>query len=219
VALLWIEKETTSFLACQLASKTVLSNTIRNTTATLLRTLAPLAGFTHSAAAVTRETAQLLPNALNRFPADVGMPLEPSYLTRQSPHAARFLALDVNVPSPPSLACDAPLTAETTTTQHHRAEQEKFHGRYVSSRQAVLSDLVNQNILLLPFIVDHLGGLGPLAYHFLYGKDSSKAPVPDSSGMHDNNCIILHHRAYGPSGALDLLRTADNKWLSLHPAT
>jgi len=127
-----LDRDGDHFFSCRLASKTVLSNTIRDTTATLLRTLAPLAGFTHSATAVTRETAQLLPNALNHFPAD-GMPLEPSYLTRQSPHAARFLALDVTVPSPPSSARDAPLTAETATSQHHRAEREKFCGRYVSS--------------------------------------------------------------------------------------
>ena len=69
----------------------------------LLRTLAPLAAFTDSPDSVTIETPQLAPSDLRKRPADVGMHLSPSYLPRQSPHAARYVALDVTVP-PPALS-------------------------------------------------------------------------------------------------------------------
>jgi hypothetical protein len=39
-------------------------------------------------------------------------------------------------------------------------------------------DLVNEQILLLPFTVDHLGGISPLAYCLLVvGPDKNKAPT------------------------------------------
>jgi hypothetical protein len=66
----------------------------------------------------------------------------------------------------------------TATTQHHKAERKKFtvNGSHTSIH--VLEDLVQQHILLLPFTVDHLGGLAPLAYHLFFGPDRHKAPDP-----------------------------------------
>jgi hypothetical protein len=213
-----IDPECDHLFSCR-HSKTNTHNFLRDALTHVVRILGPLAGFTDSPQSVTRETLQLLPHALRRRPADVGMHLQPSYLLRQSPQAARFLAIDVNVPKPPSSTHDAPLSAETATSKHHDAEREKFNGRYDDSRIASLNDLVSQNILFLPFIVDHLGGLGPLAHRFLYGPDPDRAPAPTLPRRSQmNSCsLTLLNRAYGPLGAVNLLGRADEQWLAQNP--
>jgi hypothetical protein len=134
--------------SCPNAHKGQLSHAIRDTFAHLLRTLAPLAAFTDSTESVTTETPCLAPNDLRKRPADVGMHLLPTYLRTQSPHHARFLAVDVTIPAPPP-SSDASTTAATATTQHHQAERAKFSVTGNRSYVRVFEDLVNQQILLL----------------------------------------------------------------------
>jgi hypothetical protein len=55
----------------------------------------------------------------------------------------------------------------------------KINGTRTSAQ--IFEDLVNEQILLLPFTVDHLGGIGTLAYHLLFGPDENKAPTPTTS--------------------------------------
>jgi hypothetical protein len=86
----------------------------------LFRTLAPLAGFTDSAASISVESPQLAPTNLRKCPANVGMFLSPTYQCHPSPRRARFLAVDVTVLSPPSLRAGA------ATSQHQDAEKKKF---------------------------------------------------------------------------------------------
>jgi hypothetical protein len=73
-----------------------------------------LAAFTDSPDSVTIETPQLAPSDLCKRPADVGMHLSPSYLPRQSPHAACYVALDVTVPAP-ALSSGVSQSAVTAT--------------------------------------------------------------------------------------------------------
>jgi hypothetical protein len=165
--------------SCPNTHKGQLSHAIRDTElAHLLRTLAPLAAFTDSTdstESITTETPCLAPNDLRKRPADVGMHLLPTYLRTQSPHHARFLAIDVTIPAPPP-SSDASTTAATATTQHHQAERAKFSVTGNRSYVRVFEDLVNQQILLLPFTVDHLGrGIGTLGHRLLFGHDRHKA--------------------------------------------
>jgi hypothetical protein len=157
----------------------------------LFRTLAPLAGFTDSAASISVETPQLAPTNLRKCPADVGMFLSPTYQCHPSPRRARFLAVDVTVPSPPSLRAGASSTVATATSQHQDAEKKKFAVSGSNDRVAVLEDLVNQQFLLLPFTVDHLGGIGPLAYRLLFGPDPDKAPDPPPASLNAHASQIL----------------------------
>lgn len=207
------------FFTCR-HHKSAISNTIRDSLTHVCRILGPLSGFTNSSQSVTRETSQLLPNALSRRPADVGMHLQPTYLPRQSSHAPSFLAIDVTVPSPPSSSRDAPLSsAVTVITQHREKEKEKFRVRSSNDRNNVLNDLVNQNILFIPFSVDHLGGLGPLAHRLLFGPNDTKAPPWSyvTSSNPDLRSIRLKNRAYGEHAALSLLPRADAAWEANNP--
>jgi len=205
--------------ACPHASKTKLSNGLRDTNANLLRTLAPLAEFTDSPDSVTIETPHLAPNDLRKRPADVGMHLSPSYLPKPTPAASTFLAIDVTVPAPPAHNLDASPTAETALSQHHKYELKKFTVSGRHGNITTLRDLAQQNILLLPFSIDHLGGLGPLPYRFYFGSDPLKAPDPTKSPPTEHYGKLLYSRAYGPTIPTDLLRRADENWTRLHPNT
>jgi hypothetical protein len=104
------------------------------------------------------------------------MHLSSSYLHAQTPQTAHFLALDVTIPALPSPS-DAQPTAATATIQHdHKAEKAKFEINGSRMSIQVFQDLINQQILLLLVTIDHLSGLGTLAYHLLFGNDNKKAP-------------------------------------------
>jgi len=90
------------------------------------------------------------------------MHLSPSYLPKPTPTASKFLAIDVTVPAPPAHNSDASPTAETALSQHHKYELKKFTVGGRHGNITTLCDLAQQNILLLPFSIDHLGGLGPI---------------------------------------------------------
>jgi|Transcript_8749 hypothetical protein len=83
------------------------------------------------------------------------------------------------MPPPPSSGASP--TAATDTTQHHKAERVKFEINSARTSVQVFEDLVNDKILLLPFTVDHLGGIGTLAYCLLFGPDENKAPTPTTT--------------------------------------
>jgi hypothetical protein len=202
--------------SCPNTHKGQLSHAIRDTLAHLLRTLAPLAAFTDSTESITTETPCLAPNDLRKRPADVGMHLLPTYLRTQSPHHARFLAIDVTIPAPPP-SSDASTTAATATTQHHQAERAKFSITGNRSYVRVFEDLVNQQILLLPFTVDHLGGIGTLGYRLLFGHDPHKAPQPTTTKPSNRHSLLLYNAAYGTLAPTDLLRRADENWTRSHP--
>lgn len=196
--------------------KSKLSNGERDTIAHVSQQIAPTAGYVDDANSVTTETPQLLPRDLRKRPTDIGLPLNPSCLQRQSPHAANFLAIDATVPSPPSQSRGATHTAVSATYKHHKAEKKKFDGRDTGSRTAI-EDLVTQNMLLLPMSIDHLGGFGTLGHRFLFGQDKQKAPdwsiSPPSHPMSKRLC----DRAFGPAAAVDMLHAADSNWQQLCP--
>jgi hypothetical protein len=144
------------------------------------------------------------------------MHLLPTYLRTQSPHHARFLAIDVTIPAPPP-SSDASTTAATATTQHHKAERAKFSITGNRSYVRVFEDLVNQQILLLPFTVDHLGGIGTLGYRLLFGHDPHKAPQPTTTKPSNRHSLLLYNAAYGTLAPTDLLRRADENWTRSHP--
>lgn len=204
--------------SCKSHHKGKLHNAIRDTLAALLRVLAPIAAFTDSGDSVTIETPQLLPNDLRKRPADVGMHLLASYLQIQAPQLARFLAIDVTIPPPPPSSGASP-TAATATTQHHKKERAKFEISGARTSVQVFEDLISEQILLLPFTVDHLGGIGTLAYRLLFGTDENKAPTPTTTPPPNRNSLLLYNMAYGKHAPTDLLRRADENWTNLHPYT
>jgi hypothetical protein len=68
--------------------------------------------------------------------------------------------------------------------------------------------LVKEQILLLSFTVDHLGGIvGTLAYCLLFGPDENKAPKPTTNPpLNCNRSLLLYNMAYGKNAPTDLLQ-------------
>jgi hypothetical protein len=136
------------------------------------------------------------------YPGDLVIDCHPSYI---KPSAIPFshAAIDDHVmkfPLPTSGGDQHP--AVTITHYHQKAEQEKFHGPTVSNHGSTysngemiiraLNDHADQNVVLLPFIVDPFRGLGPIANAFLFGLSPHLPPPhlvfdsPTSQTAYDN---------------------------------
>jgi hypothetical protein len=81
----------------------------------------------------------------------------------------------------------------------------KFNINGTCTSVQVFEDLVNEQILLLPFTVDHLSVIGTLAYHLLFGPDENKAPKPTTNPPPNCNSLLLYNMAYGKNAPTDLL--------------
>jgi hypothetical protein len=163
--------------------KTPLHNAIQNTMYTLLSTLALMVGLARSKFDVLLEPTNLLPqHPLCRL-ADIAINL-------QAPTAAKstILAIDITItsvlphlPSQPQL--NNPLDIPEAHLRSIRSIRSKLSGHTHGflSNQEVITAINRKNITLLPFTVDHLGGLGFFSYSLLFGKDSPfpRLPLPN----------------------------------------
>jgi hypothetical protein len=151
-------------------SKTPLHNAIRNTMYTLLATLAPLSGLVHNKFDILLEPTNLLPAHPLRRPADIAINLKSPTNSNST-----LLALDVTVtPVPPHLPSQPQLTNPPNIPEAHlRSIKGKLSGRTHGnlSNQDVIAAINKENITLLPFTVDHLGGLGFFSHSLLFGKN------------------------------------------------
>ena len=151
--------------SCSAASKTPLSNAIRDTLFDVLKQVAPAARTVESVHDVHVEPPGLAPgHHRNIRPADVGL------LLRQ-PHKNRhfqYLALDITIPPPQQPQAildpsDHEKIAESASRTHQDAAREKFCRDPTTAQH-----LLQNGVYLLPFTVDHLGSLGSFADNFLF---------------------------------------------------
>ena len=139
--------------------------------------LAPLAGFTPTSSSVALEPSHLIQNS-NTRPADVGMPLSPTYCTNITTPPSSYLAIDVAVTKPPSASQRVPSYAASATHWHNEKAKAKFSGNGDQAGRDNITTLNNAQIQLLPFTIDPLGGLGSFAHRFLFGKKHRSKPCP-----------------------------------------
>jgi hypothetical protein len=186
--------------------KTPLHNAIRNTMYTLLATLGPLSGLARSKFDVLLEPTNLLPQHPLRRPADIAVNLKSPTMAKSS-----VLAIDVTVtPVPPHLPSQPQLTNPINLSEAHlRSIRSKLSGRThgALSNQDVIAAINRENITLLPFTVDHLGGIGFFSHSFLFGKDPPFPKPPPPNFTVDNLPHLEAFSAYqalvqGPSGFL-----------------
>ena len=195
---------------------------LRDCLYTICRRLAPLAGFTPTSSAIVLEPKHLIPNS-NARPADVFMPLSPTYLRTPAPSPAKALAIDVVVTPPPSLLPSrVSLTAVPATHWHNEKAKSKFRGTHTDySSVDAIAHLTASRIQLLPFTIDPLGGLGHFAHRFLFGSNGSK-PCPPAPPWTANDLPPAAFTSYqyttGPLAVLGLLPAADASWRSAFPS-
>jgi hypothetical protein len=147
-----------------------------------------MAGLTDTHHSVTREAKHLIPQHPSKRPADVGLHLLPSALLTVPTKPMSYLALDVTTtPSPQYLESRSASQPTNLTKAHLSSLRIKLTGddkartdcAYTSSQY--ITNLTDAGILLFPFTVDHLGGLGHHAHLFLYGTNHKPPPEPPPS--------------------------------------
>ena len=169
--------------ACRKRSKTPLSNAIRNTFHTVLHTLGPLATFCRNSTDVQCKPAALLPHYPTKRPADIGFPpLSPTSPTNPD-LTTRYVAIDITIPpAPPSVPSLIPSqlpSPHPLLAAHEGSARRKFIGCTSQVDTAILmADLNANQITLLPFTVNHLGGFGYFTHMLLFGTTKTHPPFP-----------------------------------------
>ena len=164
------------FFSCTKQHKTKLSNKLRDAIFFLLQDIAPRSHIVRNESDIHLEPTNLLPHhPRNIRPADIGFPIQPPLPDNRF----HYLAIDVTVPTPhphlpPTALSDEQAQqgelpfdniAADASQVHHSAARQKF------THDTITTSLINNNnLLLLPFSVDHLGGLGFFAHTILFGQ-------------------------------------------------
>jgi hypothetical protein len=162
--------------SCTNASKTPIHNHLRNTCYHILAKIAPLASLVATPTDIQLEPPNTIPLYPTLRPADIGLQLTP---TPQNNHdeSAPLLALDVTFTHTPRTASphssDRPDSNNNTNKVHDESARQKFNVPHAYA-------LLTHNIILLPFTIDHLGGLGSFATNFLFGEPTT-AIIPTAS--------------------------------------
>jgi hypothetical protein len=121
---------------------------------------------------------------LTSCPGDLQVNLVPTYMSSPLLPFAKA-AVDTCVTKSFSSQSVGDSSYTVSVIKHlQKAEQAKFHGPSISTAstlvngEMVVHALNKSNTLLIPFIVDLFGSLGPIANHFLYGLSPDPAPDP-----------------------------------------
>ena len=128
--------------------------------------------LTRSHLDVELEPPGLLPSQPGLRPADVGLHLAPP----PKPTPFTYLPIDVTITQSATLPTtelglpDPHNPASSTHRAHHASARSKFSVAHAT-------EINDQRILLLPFTVDPLAGIGSFAHSFLYGDDTQVPPA------------------------------------------
>jgi hypothetical protein len=169
--------------SCTSASKTPIHNLLRDTCYHILTKIAPMAGLVTALTDIQLEPPNIMPTFPTLRPADIGIQLHQTHFNSNTDDNAPILALDVtftHIPQPnaPIVAqsSDRPVSNNPTNKVHDESAKQKFNVPHAYA-------IHTHNIILLPIMIDHLGGLGPFATTFFFGTlptavIPSAAPIP-----------------------------------------
>jgi hypothetical protein len=127
-------------------------------------------------------------------------------------------AVDVRVTNSFSSQSVGDSSYTVSITKHlQKAEQAKFRGPSISTTSTfvngkmVVRALNESNTLLIPFIVDPFGSLGPIANHFLFGLRPDPAPDP----LHFHSAATsqeAYNNTMSPAAPTGLSHHANQYW-------
>ena len=190
---------------------------IRDTLFVTCQELGPLSGTVSNKSNVFLEPTSVIPNNPTLRPADLMI-----NLSAPTPNETVAIALDVSIPSiqlsqfPRLRRTGHP---KTLLGAHREREREKWDrkNKHDEPRLPVLRSMEEQQIALIPFTIDHLGGLGHQAHAFLFHP--KHAPFPSPPHLSPNNAFYTnctHHptriRAFNTH--FHLLTKATQQWSS-----
>jgi hypothetical protein len=201
--------------SCTSASKTPLHNQLRDTLYHILHRLGPYTNLVRTSTDIILEPPNLLPTHPTLRPADIGIQLlpTPNYYGHQHPEP--YLAIDITFTHTPTLCLNTtdrliPSAQKQNYQVHDDSTKQKFNVAHAHHIQ-------HQGIALLPFTIDHLGGLGYHATQFLFGQHPTILPINTEPSWtlqnFRNNPAAIELYNYSksllPKG---ILPTATKKW-------
>jgi hypothetical protein len=138
-----------------------------------------MASLVSTATDIQLEPPNIIPLCPTLRPADIGLQLQQGPQNNHNDPTAPILALDVTFTHTPrsvnSHSSDRPDSNNNTNKVHDESARQKFNVPHAYA-------LLTHNIILLPFTLDHLGGLGSFATTFLFG-DPTTAIIPTASSI------------------------------------
>jgi hypothetical protein len=174
------------------------------------------AGFILSKSDVHLEPLNLAHCYPTSRPSDLQRDLVPMYVSYPLLPFAEA-AIDVHVTNSFSSQSVGDSSYTVSITKHlQKAEQAKFCGPSISTTstfvngEMVIRALNESNTLLIPFIVDPFGGLGPIANCFLFGLRPK--PAPDPLHFHSTTSQEAYKNTMSPAAPTGLSHRADQYW-------
>jgi hypothetical protein len=170
---------------------------------------------------IQREPSQRLRDQPSRRPLDVSLNL----LTPTSA-AAITIGIDVTIPHvSSSLAKKSHPSIPQILRTHLASIREKFQGRTTtaSSAEDVIQSLNTHHIALIPFTVDHLGGLGSFAISLLFAPQDSpistalpRTPIDAYNFKHPS---ATHAFQVASASSLHVAHHANRQWANSQPTS
>ena len=214
---------------CKRISKWACHNRIRNGGAPILAKLLKTAGILSPTTGYNIEPPNILPNLPNCRPFDFSFRPD-NHLTSNdhTPCPYSELGFDVTItPSkgylPPSRS-RASLSNRPLPPQKHLTEKEKHKlsrsgmidatGQFVPGN-IIIKQLLDQQMVLIPFAVSPLGRWGPMFHNFLFGRTSSHHPLSFRSNT--SSAAKMYHRATTSPCPIGLIPLATAQWKHSKP--
>ena len=174
-----IDKYGDHYMTCRSVSKIDIHNRMRDAMYSITSQVCPIISDI-APADVHLETPHLIDQAPLMRPGDVVIKHPVS--TADDPHALTMLDITI---IPPTITANAPLSfteATHLTDNHHRKfEYNKFrlkdnkHSNVTADQ--IAQEMINKRYRLLPFTIDHLGRIGPMADDYLYSNIQQDGPI------------------------------------------
>ena len=222
-----IDKYGDHFFSCRKHSKKILHDHIRNTTHFITSTIGPHANFISSKEACKMEETDLLPSFPSIRPGDITLHSNCDPLTKNLKFKFPIVAIDVTTIGNQSKETITPETLKKATTnrlKHHLKHECKKYDRpnqkiekIMTSGEAIINELNNQNITLLPFTFDNFGSMGPTAESYFINEENVPE-ITEKSKMSrlSKPAIIAYQKARQNTKMKALFKTSNKGWKLMH---
>ena len=210
---------------CLRISKTQAHHTIRDSWAAALQPALATAGYIRPSSKIDIERRHLLIRDISAQPFDISFDPDPvlsETITTQCPYATIGADITIGSSSKPFRPSNFPLDVSTILAHadSHLRELERKKLRRKNKYNRVdpsetilgeesIGDLLNNNMILLPFTLDSHGRLGPIMNNFLI---PSSTPLNYTFMAHLPNAQKMAYKATHDPCPIGILRTADAIW-------
>ena len=210
---------------CLRISKTQAHHTIRDSWAAALQPALATAGYIRPSSKIDIERRHLLIRDISAQPFDISFDPDPvlsETITTQCPYATIGADITIGSSSKPFRPSNFPLDVSTIlahANSHLRElERKKLRRKNKYNRvdpsetilgEESIGDLLNNNMILLPFTLDSHGRLGPIMNNFLI---PSSTPLNYTFMAHLPNAQKMAYKATHDPCPIGILRTADAIW-------